>query len=161
MLVCRAPLLLSSVSSGELLNTVGSIGSDFGAKAASYAISKAALTRIPPRTCSCVASSSLALFPARANVQRGEGEAGDHDDLDVPGVAPDRRVQSFLAVPCCPCAHTDVRTDLGGPNAILPVSVGVEGVLKSILSLKPEDRSSTSRESMSLGKYEDWRLAIR
>ncbi|TFK89373.1 NAD(P)-binding protein [Polyporus arcularius HHB13444] len=32
-----------------------------------------------------------------------------------------------------------LQTDLGGSNATYPVSVGVAGVLKTILSLKPED----------------------
>ncbi|RDX45929.1 NAD(P)-binding protein [Lentinus brumalis] len=32
-----------------------------------------------------------------------------------------------------------LQTDMGGPNASHPVSVGVEGVLKTILSLKPEN----------------------
>ncbi|RDX40873.1 NAD(P)-binding protein [Lentinus brumalis] len=32
-----------------------------------------------------------------------------------------------------------LQTDMGGPNASHPVSVGVEGVLKTILSLTPED----------------------
>ncbi len=32
-----------------------------------------------------------------------------------------------------------LQLEMGGPNAIYPVSVGVEGVLKVISSLKPED----------------------
>ncbi|TFK87310.1 NAD(P)-binding protein [Polyporus arcularius HHB13444] len=32
-----------------------------------------------------------------------------------------------------------LQTDMGGQNAALPVSVGVAGILKTVLSLKPED----------------------
>ncbi|TFK87311.1 NAD-P-binding protein [Polyporus arcularius HHB13444] len=82
----------------NISSTVGSIASDFGAKAASYAISKAALNMLTYK------------------------EAKEKPDLTV--------------ILMCPGW---LQTDLGGPDAILPVSVGVGGVLKTILALKPED----------------------
>ncbi|RDX40869.1 NAD(P)-binding protein [Lentinus brumalis] len=82
----------------NISSTVGSIASDFGAKAASYAISKAALNMLTYK------------------------EAKEKPDITVISMCP-----GWL------------QTDLGGPDAILPVSVGVEGVLKTILALKPED----------------------
>lgn len=42
----------------------------------------------------------------------------------------------------CVCArarHRGVRVDLGGPDAKLPVSVGVSGVLRVVRSLTAED----------------------
>lgn len=81
----------------NISSTVGSIGSDFGTKGASYAISKAALNMLV-RGLSRLSIGRFANDASgvcRADVQGVEGEAGPHRDLYVPRMAADRSVHLF------------------------------------------------------------------
>ena len=81
--------------------------------------------------------------PDVVDVQASEREASTHSNIYVSWVAPDRRVlildllSGFIIIKVL-MRHTD----MGGENALHPVSVGVEGVLKTVLALKLEDSGS-------------------
>ncbi|TFK87319.1 NAD(P)-binding protein [Polyporus arcularius HHB13444] len=87
----------------NISSTVGSIGFDFDATGASYAVSKAALNMLTYK------------------------QAKEKPEVTTISLCP-----GWLQT-------GELQSEMGGPNATHPVSVGVEGVLKVILSLKPED----------------------
>ena len=125
----------------------GSIGSNRFATQTSYGISKTALNMLvrPLGLYCCNLSarrsrlSGIALM-CSLDGQAGENPSGHHDHLDVPRMAGNRyancpmaclRLQSLTR--CHGCV-----LDMGGPEAAHPVSVGVEGILKVVASLTPE-----------------------